>query len=313
MKTILFSVALALSGAMASGSALASEEQTFDCGDQAAGLIINVIYSPELGKAVLEESDHKTTLKPEGDGVWRGESDNISIQFFPPDYDGDIMGDPPPVLLLESEQFSCTKIADAGGRNQSAGTNVRVGDETNTPGLSFGGKLRAGPGLSFKQVGSAPAYSPLTILRNTGVTMDGYDWFEVQMKNGLRAFQWGGIMCSDGGFIGGIYTACPTVSGGTSGSPGWMAFALTPEGKMGHGSAPTRGEAETYSLQYCGQTSCRVVNVTREACQAIAQSGGHFSFGADRSKLAAEQKANASCQAGSPGNSCRIAYSFCRN
>ena len=87
-------------------------------------------------------------------------------------------------------------------------------------GLSLGGKLRGGPGINHAQVGSLPEGTRITILSNTGVRFDGYDWFEVAAGNGQRGFQWGGIMCSVGRAIAGIYQQCgvhpapaPTQSG----------------------------------------------------------------------------------------------------
>ena len=48
----------------------------------------------------------------------------------------------------------------------------------------------------------------MTIVTNTGVQFDGYDWFEIRTGNGVNAYQWGGIMCSEGRQIAGIYEQC---------------------------------------------------------------------------------------------------------
>lgn len=78
----------------------------------------------------------------------------------------------------------------------------------NAPGLSLGGKIRSGPGVNFPQIGSIRGTRPITILNNSGVRMDGYDWFEIRDGNGNTGFQWGGIMCSPNGQVAGVYERC---------------------------------------------------------------------------------------------------------
>lgn len=63
-------------------------------------------------------------------------------------------------------------------------------------GLSYGGKVRSGPGMNYAQTGSLRQNDDLTILGRTGVLMNGYEWFSVRLTNGNTGFQWGGIMCS---------------------------------------------------------------------------------------------------------------------
>ncbi|SNZ19332.1 MliC family protein [Cohaesibacter gelatinilyticus] len=63
-------------------------------------------------------------------------------------------------------------------------------------GYSYGGKVRSGPGMGFRQVGSLREGDPIVILNGTGSMMNGYEWFEIRYRNGRRGFQWGGIMCS---------------------------------------------------------------------------------------------------------------------
>lgn len=76
-------------------------------------------------------------------------------------------------------------------------------------GRSLGGKVRSGPGTQFDRLAGIPNRAPIAILRNTGVTFDGYDWFEIQTSSGLIGFQWGGIMCSgEGQKLDGLYEAC---------------------------------------------------------------------------------------------------------
>lgn len=75
--------------------------------------------------------------------------------------------------------------------------------------FSLGGKVRMGPGTNYQQVGSLKYGTPIAIVRRTGVQMDGYEWFQIQWGNGNRAFQWGGIICSNSLHIIGVYEKCP--------------------------------------------------------------------------------------------------------
>jgi len=64
------------------------------------------------------------------------------------------------------------------------------------PGYSYGGKVRSGPGMNFRQVGSLHEGDEILILNGTGAMMNGYEWFEIRYRNGRTGYQWGGIMCS---------------------------------------------------------------------------------------------------------------------
>ena len=76
-------------------------------------------------------------------------------------------------------------------------------------GRSLGGKVRSGPGLNFPQIASFSEGQPLTIIHNSGVRMDGYDWFEViNETNGIRGYQWGGILCARHERVTGVYQRC---------------------------------------------------------------------------------------------------------
>lgn len=72
-------------------------------------------------------------------------------------------------------------------------------------GRSYGGRLRAGPGLDFPQVGNLSEGAPVTLIRNTGISMHGYDWFLVDLEG---RYQWGGLLCSVGRHIPGVYAMC---------------------------------------------------------------------------------------------------------
>jgi len=64
------------------------------------------------------------------------------------------------------------------------------------PGYSYGGKVRSGPGMQYRQIGSLQEGNRINILNGTGVMMNGYEWFEIRYRNGRTGYQWGGIMCS---------------------------------------------------------------------------------------------------------------------
>lgn len=64
------------------------------------------------------------------------------------------------------------------------------------PGYSYGGKVRSGPGMNYRQIGSLHEGDEILILNGTGAMMDGYEWFEIRYRNGRIGYQWGGIMCS---------------------------------------------------------------------------------------------------------------------
>ncbi len=299
--------ALAAFVALGASSAAASEEMNYDCGDASAGLNITIKMSPELGSTILNHNGRRISLAPDQDGVWYDPSQSSPARFYPADFPRNVIGSTPPVLLLGSEQFSCRVVVASNG-------SMKPGQFLNMTGRSLGGKLRAGPGTNYAQAGSTGLNSPLQIIRNTGVRFDGFDWFEVRTSAGQQAYQWGGIMCSNGSRITGIYEACaPTANPGSGGSSnGWMAFAIGNNGQFGHGAGQTRADAERFALQYCGDSSCRVDNLTQQSCQALVQASGGAWYGAGNNKQMAESTAQANCQS-SVGGSCPVAYSYCRN
>ncbi|WP_346892027.1 MliC family protein [uncultured Roseibium sp.] len=64
------------------------------------------------------------------------------------------------------------------------------------PGYSYGGKVRGGPGMNYRQVGSLREGDRILILNGTGAMMNGYEWFQIRYRNGRTGYQWGGLMCS---------------------------------------------------------------------------------------------------------------------
>ena len=87
-------------------------------------------------------------------------------------------------------------------------SNHLPGATLNVRALSLGGSLRSGPGMHYQKVGSIYGTKPVTLVSNSGVHMNGYDWFEIIAPDGRRVFQWGGIMCSPNQYIQGVYERC---------------------------------------------------------------------------------------------------------
>ncbi len=205
-------------------------------------------------------------------------------------------------------------------RGQTHASDAVGGNETmlgNAAARSLGGRLRNGPGTNFGQAGSLREGAPVTVTMNTGVRFDGYDWFEIRQPGG-PAYQWGGIMCWEGQPIAGMYGECGAVLGGQnsasaqggSNGTGWMAFAIGNNGRFGHGAGASRDEAQSYAMQYCGDVSCGIEDMTQAQCHALASgSAGHW-FGAGTSKRAAESYAMGFCA--NAGAVCTVQYSFCR-
>lgn len=114
-----------------------------------------------------------------------------------------------------NEFANCRSGAYNGGQQTNNGptdngspSNPQAGGTLNISALSLGGSLRNGPGMNYQKIGSIYGRAHITLLRNTGVHMNGYDWFEIISPKGQRVFQWGGIMCSPNQYVQGIYERC---------------------------------------------------------------------------------------------------------
>lgn len=73
---------------------------------------------------------------------------------------------------------------------------------------SWGGNLRSGPSIAAADVGSLPEGAPITILRRSPESFNGYDWFYIETASGQQAYQWGGVICGYGEEIPGAYRTC---------------------------------------------------------------------------------------------------------
>ena len=77
-----------------------------------------------------------------------------------------------------------------------------------TFGRSYGGLLRAGPGMQHPKLASVAEGERIRILEKTSEQLDDYTWFRVMTSHG-EGFQWGGLFCSDGPEpLEGVLTVC---------------------------------------------------------------------------------------------------------
>lgn len=283
--------------------AKASPVESFDCG------VATVMSIPEEGHAQIDTARGTFFADAQTGGHYANPVQEL--QFYPDDN--------PPTLWMGSEQINCTVMLADNEVTQTHSNGAVGGNETsvNAQGQSLGGNLRDGPGTNFSKVGAIAEGTWITIITNTGIRFDGYDWFEVALDNGRRGYHWGGIMCSNGAPLAGTYSVCGqenrvnTSQQSSGSSTGWMAFAVGSDNIFGHGAGNSRSEAEQFALQYCNDGSCQVADVTDAQCHALAQAPGGSWFGAAPTQRAAEDFAAGFCvRAGAA--SCRIAYSYCQ-
>ena len=181
---------------LTTSSASASIFDTFDCGGAGDGTTITVTLMPAQGTANLNGPQGKKMLVPDGEGRWI--TPGQEVQFTPQGDSG--------VLYLGSAQLPCS-IMLADNEVEPAPIN-KNGATANVLGKSLGGRVRSGPGTQFGATDSLPEGEPVVIVVNTGVMLDGYPWFEISFSEGLAGYQWGGIICSDGQLVPGVFQAC---------------------------------------------------------------------------------------------------------
>ena len=137
-----------------------------------------------------------------------GVPDRSDVKFTMEVFDGGFSG--PGAEFLYNEQggtftyegmeYDCREQPAAATPAATAGALLEA------PGLSYGGKVRSGPGTKYPQVGSLFEGDRIKIVRNTGVHFNGYDWFEVQQGD-LVGYHWGGLMCSNQP-VAGVFQQC---------------------------------------------------------------------------------------------------------
>lgn len=73
---------------------------------------------------------------------------------------------------------------------------------------SWGGIVRSGPSMQSDRLDSLSEGEVITLLADTGVQMNGYNWFQIQYRNGQNGYQWGGIICGQTQPIPGTFEIC---------------------------------------------------------------------------------------------------------
>ncbi len=73
---------------------------------------------------------------------------------------------------------------------------------------SWGGVVRSGPGMDFKQIASLKEGEKITVIEDANVEMNGYRWYKIRFGANKVGFQWGGIICPIGKPVDGAFQSC---------------------------------------------------------------------------------------------------------
>lgn len=73
---------------------------------------------------------------------------------------------------------------------------------------SWGGVVRSGPGMEFKQVASLKEGEKIMVIEDAGVEMNGYRWYKIRFGASRTGYQWGGILCPIGKTVAGAFQSC---------------------------------------------------------------------------------------------------------
>ena len=107
------------------------------------------------------------------------------------------------------ESFTCKHVDRADMMAPPQGVMLADGNwlETpvGTPGKSWAGVLRAGPGMDYERVTSLTLNQPVTLVARTEIDKDGYAWYRIKLENGMTGYKWGGILCDPSGSETGTY------------------------------------------------------------------------------------------------------------
>ena len=173
--------------------------------DNYQGAQVFVTVFDEEGIAQVQYGSQMETLS--------GADEGNSFRYVSDGFDFYGQGLPNAALWLEGSTLNCVAYnvtepgsGQQGGGGQNAGGGGAAYD--GMPALSWGGNLRAGPGMNFAGVGSLREREPITIIQDSGVSMNGSNWFLVRTQRGQQAYHWGGIMCVPGAMVQGVYGNC---------------------------------------------------------------------------------------------------------
>ena len=107
------------------------------------------------------------------------------------------------------EDAAACAAPETGADNGAGAFTVEAAGLVGIPAISLGGNLRAGPGTAFPDIGGLTAGTEISLLADTGIPFDGYNWWEIQQPSGETAFQWGGVICVPSGGVAGVLESCP--------------------------------------------------------------------------------------------------------
>lgn len=252
--------------------------------------IAKVEYFDDENRAQISYDDVNLTTISDGMANYLNSFHNIEFNFR---YDDS-------TLHIANEKFECKRISLKSPDGRTAFTNLK--------GMSLGGSLREGPGVNFAKAGSLRYGADFTINANSGVEFNGYDWFEVSQGREI-SYQWGGIMCSNGQKIKGIFEQCPKRATYNDTGP-YLALALASDGTFGYAAATRKDQAESLALQNCRQPSCKIDITTTAKCLGYAiDTDGDPWYGSSTNKKDAEEIAMGHCY--NSGKGCRLTASVC--
>ena len=184
--------------------------------------------------------------------------------------------------------------------------------QVDVTGRSYGGKVRAGPGISFKQIGSLFYNDKLKILTDTNRQFNSYNWFKVKYR-GKIGYQWGGLLCSDGLKLPDIYEQCPSQPHDIpkiERANQWFGFAKNNQKQWGLKLSSSKADAKAGALKNCGNQTCKINYVAKPKCIAITGGDTNIYIGAGKTKENALNFAYGFCNRS--GQGCTLEYEVCQ-
>ncbi len=87
-------------------------------------------------------------------------------------------------------------------------TDIKTNERFHIPAGTWGGIVRAGPGMNYQKIASLEEGEAVTLLRKSSVIFNRYPWFVIRFDNGRIGYQWGGILCATTQMVEGIFQKC---------------------------------------------------------------------------------------------------------
>jgi len=67
--------------------------------------------------------------------------------------------------------------------------------EQPVPATTNGGVVRSGPGQDHSKVASMYMGDPVALIAVTDIETDGFSWFQIHYRDGLKGYALGGLLC----------------------------------------------------------------------------------------------------------------------